>query len=157
MKSKLDLAHEYFMKHVNTIEYKNVDDEDLIGWSWDYADAMYEQHEKRSPPPKTIADIAREINQNIKEDGNCMHFHHEFGHKKCMDCGVSLKEWQPDWSVAPDGYGWFCVGSDGGYGFFSKQKPKLYGDYYFVGNDGFVCKNHSYQGHWRDSLRKRPK
>ena len=24
------------------------------------------------------------------ENGNCLHFHHEFGHKKCLDCGASL-------------------------------------------------------------------
>ena len=66
------------------------------------------------------------------------------------------EEWQPDWSQAPDGFNYFCVGSEGGYGFFSKQEPELCGIYYFVGNDGFVCKNHSYQGNWQDSLRRRP-
>lgn len=69
---------------------------------------------------------------------------------------VLREEWQPDWSQAPDGFNYFCVGCEGGYGFFSKQEPKLCGSYYFVGNDGFVCTNHSYQGNWQDSLRKRP-
>lgn len=67
-----------------------------------------------------------------------------------------LKEWQPDWSKAPDGYNWFCVGSNDGYGFFSNQAPELFKDYYFVGADGFVVNNHGYQGNWQDSLRKRP-
>lgn len=67
-----------------------------------------------------------------------------------------LEEWQPDWSQAPSGYDWFCVGSNGGYGFFSNQAPELFKDYYFVGADGFVVNNHGYQGAWRDSLRKRP-
>lgn len=66
------------------------------------------------------------------------------------------EEWQPDWSKAPDGYNWFCVGSNDGYGFFSNQAPELFDDYYFVGADGFVVNNHGYQGNWKNSLRKRP-
>lgn len=69
---------------------------------------------------------------------------------------VLKEEWQPDWSQAPAGYNWFCVGSNGGYGFFSNQAPELFKDYYFVGADGFVVNNHGYQDNWKNSLRKRP-
>lgn len=77
--------------------------------------------------------------------------------RECKERPEVLKEeWQPDWSQAPDGYNWFCVGSNGGYGFFSNQAPELFEDYYFVGADGFVVNNHGYQGNWQDSLRERP-
>ena len=65
-------------------------------------------------------------------------------------------EWQPDWSQAPMGFNRFVVGSDGGYGFFTNMEPQLQDDFWFVGADGIVIKDHGYQGNWQDSLRKRP-
>ena len=68
------------------------------------------------------------------------------------------KEWQPDWSQAPDNCLFFCVASDGGYGFFTDIYPKLMGgDYFYVGCGGLMIENHGYKGDWRDSLRERPK
>ena len=66
------------------------------------------------------------------------------------------EEWQPDWSQAPMGFNRFVVGSDGGYGFFTNMEPQLQDDFWFVGADGIVIKDHGYQGNWQDSLRKRP-
>ena len=66
------------------------------------------------------------------------------------------EEWQPDWSQAPIGFNRFVVGSDGGYGFFTNMEPQLQDDFWFVGADGIVIKDHGYQGNWQDSLRKRP-
>lgn len=66
------------------------------------------------------------------------------------------EEWQPDWSQAPMGFNRFVVGSDGGYGFFTNMEPQLQDDFWFVGADGIVIKDHGYQGNWQESLRKRP-
>ena len=66
------------------------------------------------------------------------------------------EEWQPDWSQAPMGFNRFVVGSDGGYGFFTNMEPQLQDDFWFVGADGIVIKDHGYRGNWQDSLRKRP-
>lgn len=66
-------------------------------------------------------------------------------------------EWQPDWSQAPDGYDWFCVGSETNNGYFCNIEPKQFKDkYWFVGEDSIEIINHGYTGDWRDSLRKRP-
>ena len=54
------------------------------------------------------------------------------------------------------GFNRFVVGSDGGYGFFTNMEPQLQDDFWFVGADGIVIKDHGYQGNWQDSLRKRP-
>lgn len=45
---KLTMAHDYFMKHVNTDQYRHLDDEVLISWSFDYVDAMQAEAEKRT-------------------------------------------------------------------------------------------------------------
>ena len=93
---KLQLAHEYFMKHVNTDQYRHLDDEVLILWSFDYVDAMQAEAEKREDKERPDVLLTKD------KDGNCLHFHRDFGHKKCMDCGASLEGWQPDWTQAPD-------------------------------------------------------
>ena len=67
------------------------------------------------------------------------------------------EEWQPDWSKAPDGYNYFCVGSYSGNGYFCHIEPIIYKDHHwFTGEDVIEVKNHGYQGNWKDSLRKRP-
>lgn len=90
---KLQMAHEYFMKHVNVDQYKRVDDEELISWSFDYVDAMQAEAEERVNKDRPEVLLTKD------KDGKCLHFHHEFGHKKCMDCGEALCE--VDWSQAP--------------------------------------------------------
>lgn len=68
-----------------------------------------------------------------------------------------LEEWQPDWSQAPDGFDWFCVGGCSGLGFFCNVEPKIFKDHYwFTGEDAKQVDCHGYNGDWKDSLRKRP-
>ena len=94
------------------------------------------------------------------EHGNCLHFHREFGHKKCMDCGASLEKWQPDWSQAPDTATHWTMRPDGKC-LWWKGKPLLDGSCFYdaVG----ICHTvgyaplFGYTGDWRNSLRKRPK
>lgn len=70
--------------------------------------------------------------------------------------GCSSPEWQPDWSQAPDGCRFFCVASNGGYGFFTNLEPEFMGDYFYVGCGGLMIESHGYTGSWRNSVRKRP-
>ena len=98
-----------------------------IKMAWQYADAMQAEADKRMVK---LPDVFFDTKQN--------------------------EEWQPDWSQAPMGFNRFVVGSDGGYGFFTNMEPQLQDDFWFVGADGIVIKDHGYQGNWQDSLRKRP-
>ena len=145
MKTKLEMAHEWYLKHLEVHESASVHG------AWQYADAMQAEADKRECKERTDVLLTKD------KDGNCLHFHHEFGHKKCMDCGASLEEWQPDWSQAPSGYDWFVVGGRSGKGFFCLVEPEIVKDHYwFVGEDCLSVDKHNYTGDWRESLRKRP-
>ena len=107
---------------------KLIHDMELVSdMAWKYADAMQAEADKRVVK---LPDVFFDANKN--------------------------EEWQPDWSQAPMGFNRFVVGSDGGYGFFTNMEPQLQDDFWFVGADGIVIKDHGYQGNWQDSLRKRP-
>ena len=99
----------------------------LVVEAWKYADAMQAEADKRVVK---LPDVFFDTKTN--------------------------EEWQPDWSQAPMGFNRFVVGSDGGYGFFTNMEPQLQDDFWFVGADGIVIKDHGYRGNWQDSLRKRP-
>ena len=132
--NKLQMAHEYAMKHVE--EGFDINYDVLVVEAWKYADAMQAEADKREPSgfPNVLRGAWGEI----------------------VAVKVDDKEWQPDWSQAPMGFNRFVVGSDGGYGFFTNMEPQLQDDFWFVGADGIVIKDHGYQGNWQDSLRKRP-
>ena len=117
------------MAHDYAIEMlKRGDPERSIAFdAWTLADAMQAEADKRVVK---LPDVFFDTNKN--------------------------EEWQPDWSQAPMGFNRFVVGSDGGYGFFTNMEPQLQDDFWFVGADGIVIKDHGYQGDWQDSLRKRP-
>lgn len=150
MKTKLEMAHEYAIALINSDCEMQFDK--FIRLCWNYADAMQVEADKRECKEHTGVFLTKD------KDGNCLHFHHEFGHKKCMDCAASLEEWQPDWSQAPSGYDWFVVGGRSGKGFFCLVEPTIVKDHYwFVGEDCLSVDKHNYQGDWRNSLRKRPK
>ena len=71
---KMKLAHDWAMKHSEGKPYVDRD----VRMAWKYADAMQVEADGRS------------ISLTKDKDGNCLHFQHEFGHQKCMDCGSSL-------------------------------------------------------------------
>lgn len=151
---KLKLAHDWAMKSFVVNGFK--DEEERSVHAWKYADAMQAEAEKRKKAEaaqkrKEIREMLNAPNTFVEREGQ--HFDDV---ADIQEPYTSSEEWQPDWSQAPDGYNWFCVGSSGGYGFFSNQAPELFEDYYFVGADGFVVNNHGYQGNWQDSLRERP-
>ena len=157
MKTKLEMAHEYAIALINSDSEMQFDK--FIRLCWDYADAMQAEADKRECKERTDVLLTKD------KDGNCLHFHHEFGHKKCMDCGASLEEWQPDWSQAPDSLvKYFAVDKNGRGGWFI-SKPTLCSDHWYwsdfeerVDNDNYdYAPSFGYTGDWRESLRKRPK
>ena len=156
MKTKLEMAHEYAIALINSDCEMQFDK--FIRLCWDYADAMQAEADKRECKERTDVLLTKD------KDGNCLHFHHEFGHKKCMDCGASLEEWQPDWSQAPDSLvKYFAVDKNGRGGWFI-SKPTLCSDHWYwsdfeerVDNDNYdYAPSFGYTGDWRNSLRKRP-
>ena len=132
---KAKMAHDYAIEML-----KRGDPERSIAFdAWTLADAMQAEADKRKPIPKLPA-LQQTFIDGVEQPRYA----------------PSCDEWQPDWSDAPIGFNRFVVGSDGGYGFFTNMEPQLQDDFWFVGADGIVIKDHGYQGNWQDSLRKRP-
>ncbi len=159
------MAHDWAMKYGKVDS--NYNRENTVQLAWDYADAMQDEEDKRvkqkaKDDDKSIDELTDSRSLTKDEHGNCLHFHHEFGHKKCMDCGASLEEWQPDWSKAPDDkithwtmekdkrYSWWIgepkKDSQNHYESIENANCSFYGD----------APSFNYQGNWQDSLRKRP-
>ncbi len=132
---KAKMAHDYAIEML-----KRGDPERSIAFdAWTLADAMQAEADKRKPIPKLPA-LQQTFIDGVEQPRYA----------------PSCDEWQPDWSDAPMGFNRFVVGSDGGYGFFTNMEPQLQDDFWFVGADGIVIKDHGYTGDWQDSLRKRP-
>ena len=136
MKTKLEMAHEIAVAMQS--QEPITDMKLLSALAWQYADAMQAEADKRksSEFPNVLRCACGEI----------------------VAVKVDDKEWQPDWSQAPNGYDWFVVGWRSGKGFFCLVEPKIVKDHYwFAGEDCLSVGSHSYTGDWRNSLRKRPK
>ena len=67
------------------------------------------------------------------------------------------EEWQPDWSQAPEWASYFAMDEDGEFYYF-EQSPSMASCSWQPQSPGESCEtlNHSYNGNWQDSLRKRP-
>ena len=163
--NKLQMAHEYFMKHGRNNSWMESDAID----AWKYADAMQAEEDKRkvSGVPEAIRENSHIFGSPAPvrpfltkdKDGNCTHFHHEFGHKKCMDCGACLEQWQPDWSQAPDwAVAWAMDMSGECYWHSGSREPKVDNHIFESSADGhtFEAPSFGYKGKWKESLRKRP-
>ena len=132
---KAKMAHDYAIEML-----KRGDPERSIAFdAWTLADAMQAEADKRKSKPE-LPSLQQTFIDGVEQPRYA----------------PSCDEWQPDWSQAPMGFNGFVVGSDGGYGFFTNMEPQLQDDFWFVGADGIVIKDHGYQGNWQDSLRKRP-
>lgn len=146
MKSKLDLAHDWAMKALDEWYVTNTDD--LVDAAWIYADAMYAENEKREKieageKRKQMRELLNADNTFIEKEGR--HF--------------DDVEWKPDWSQAPD---WATAWSHDRLGsHWWDSAPKKGFDMWIPSNSNSYKYDESpdfnYQGHWRDSLRKRPK
>ena len=150
MKTKLEMAHEYAIALINSDCEMQFDK--FIRLCWNYADAMQAEADKRECKERTDVLLTKD------KDGNCLHFHHEFGHKKCMDCGASLEEWQPDWSQAPEWANWWAMDMDENCYWYEDKLHlgDVEWDRHSIGKS-FKSKHYGYTGDWRNSLRKRPK
>ena len=75
----------------------------------------------------------------------------------CRQNGINdVEEWQPDWGQAPDGANWWAMDKDHTANFF-KNKPEITnGNGWDFGGVMQSNNSHSYQGNWKESLRKRP-
>ena len=134
---KAKMAHDYLLKLMETNPKLNA--KYATEFVWEMVDAMQAEADKRKPIPKLPA-LQQTFIDGVEQPRYA----------------PSCDEWQPDWSQAPMGFNRFVVGSNGGYGFFTNMEPQLQDDFWFVGADGIVIKDHGYQGNWQDSLRKRP-
>ena len=144
---KLTMAHDWAMRCNRT----DLTMRGFVDLAWSYADAMQAEADKRNYSEKQDSSewqpdfVPTEI------------LAHDAWRKSWQRENIKPSlEWQPDWSQAPDNCHFFCVASNDGYGFFNNIKPKLMGDYFYVGCGGLMIEDHGYQGNWQDSLRKRP-
>ena len=152
MKTKLDMAHDYAMKHIQ--EGWDINYDVLVVDAWQYADAMQAEADKREKEEaaqrrKEIREMLNAPNTFVEREGQ--HFD-------------DVEEWQPDWSQAPDSLvKYFAVDENGRGGWFI-SKPTLCSDHWYwsdfeerVDNDNYdYAPSFGYTGDWRNSLRKRP-
>lgn len=145
MKTKLEMAHEWAMKHgdAKTIGSR----QNMIKYAWDYADAMQDEADKRE----------KEEQDKLKQ--NERNHHDEL-------VSIGLEEWQPDWSQAPEWANWWVAtanqsGKITG-GWFYENEPEFGlcdgpSTYHSVGCRVILTDSFGYTGDWRNSLRKQPK
>lgn len=141
MKSIKDMAHDYMCNLIlKGFPLNEIDT--MAERCFKLAEAMHAEAEKRKVKKDTVS-LTKDGN------GNCLHLNHEFGHKKCMDCGDSLEQWQPDWSQAPD----TAIAWEMRYG--SNDEARWLHDHDKAGFSYSVAPTFNYQGDWKDSLRRR--
>ena len=141
MKTKLDLAHDYAMQAIDTGYVCETDK--LVFEAWRYADAMYEQLEKRDK--EAHSKLTDGLDAAINEAANDI---------------LELKQWQPDRSQSPAGFDWFAIGGIGA--FWYRKMPTWNGtewsDYKDSrpGSETECALWFDYEGRLQESLRKRP-
>lgn len=135
--NKLQMAHDFAMKLAGNPNTPLKTLESIVDISWKYADAMQAEADKREPSgfPNVLRGACGEI----------------------VAVKVDDKEWQPDWSQAPEWAKYFAMDEDGGFYYFEESpfmavhswQPQPHGEL----DETF---DHGYKGNWQDSLRKRP-
>ena len=135
---KAKMAHDYAIEML-----KRGDPERSIAFdAWTLADAMQAEADKREPSgfPNVLRGARGEI----------------------VAVKVDDKEWQPDWSQAPDWANWWCLSVMHGAMWFSRE-PICTKSTWVMLNDVKFCAasfdeapSFNYAGNWQDSLRKRP-
>ena len=123
MKTKLEMAHEYAIALINSDCEMQFDK--FIRLCWNYADAMQAEADKREKEET----CDKSLNIDSKE--------------------LSIEEWQPDWSQAPDNALTWAINSDG------YASWALYKDGHYFST--VQAPSFGYHSNWRESLRKRPK
>lgn len=148
MKTKLEMAHEWYMKYSESPSFMNTE----VEMAWQYADAMQAEADKRGE---------EEIDKWSDELSNIL----KLSKFKPLELQPDSKEWQPDWSQAPEWAKWWVAtanqsGKITG-GWFYEDEPEFGlrdnpSAYISVGCRVVLTDSFGYQGDWRDSLRKRP-
>lgn len=132
MKTKLEMAHDYLLKLIES-QGLHIYQSD-IDRCFDIADMVQAEADKREN--KETCD--KSLNIDSKE--------------------LNVEEWQPDWSKAPD---WAVAWAiDSAECLWWSYIPWFKNNFWFV-DDSIPWKcdnapNFGYKGDWRDSLRKRP-
>lgn len=145
MKTKLEMAHEWYMMQTRRNGCALVVD------AWKYADAMQAEADKRNKAEaeqkrKAIREMINADNTFLEKEGQ--HF--------------DDVEWQPDWSQSPKDMNYFFVNKDGSkfWTINEPDKPNLTEHVMNFSDCGGDCyayaSSQDYQGDWRESLRKRP-
>ena len=145
MKTKLEMAHEWIMKH----DDGSMSAEVVVFKAWQYADAMQAEADKREKEEATqrrkeIREMLNAPNTFIEREGQ--HF--------------DDVEWQPDWSQAPNVATHWTMRQDGKC-LWWKGKPLFDGSCFYDAVE--ICHtvgyapSFGYHSDWRNSLRKRPK
>lgn len=96
MRTKLEMAHEYAMKHIQ--EGWDINYDVLVVDAWQYADAMQAEADKREKEEaaqrrKEIREMLNAPNTFVEREGQ----HFDDVADACKTYGSS-DEWQPDWS-----------------------------------------------------------
>ena len=132
MKTKLEMAHDFAMN----CKRPDLTLEGVVSLSWKYADAMQAEADKRKPSefPNVLRGACGEI----------------------VAVKVDDKEWQPDWSQAPEWANWWVKTMGGSY-LWCIHDPTMNDDYFRAAGGSNHAPSFGYTGDWRNSLRKRPK
>ena len=147
MKTKLEMAHDWMMKH----DDGSMSVEVVVFKAWQYADAMQAEADERGKEEaaqrrKEIREMLNAPNTFVEREGQ--HF--------------DDMEWQPDWSQAPDWANWWAMDENKNTRWIYSQLEQPYISDIFlrwcaVGMfDSADAPSFGYTGDWRNSLRKRP-
>lgn len=173
MKTKLEMAHEFMLAMIKAGCH---DGPDLLDRAWQYADAMQAETEKRNikleEDPSNFSGIMKaKVDAELYGNGfvKLKIVNNEFLYERLDPTLITInhieaEEWQPDWSVAPDGYDWFAVDKKGTAYFYTYKPETIESDEYWadftgISSNGTALESGSsfgYTGYWRESLRKRP-
>jgi len=138
---KMKLAHDWFISAVNNGKHVTIEQ------AWCYADAMQAEADKRNKAEaaqkrKEIREMLNAVNTFVEREGQ--HFD-------------DVEEWQPDWSQAPEWANWWAIDLDENQAHWYEVEPAV--DVITWHRRTRACKqapSFSYQGDWRESLRRRP-
>ena len=160
MKTKLEMAHEWAIKHGNAETVGSR--QNMIKYAWDYADTMQAEADKRSKAEaeqkrKAVREMLNDANTFVEREGQ--HFDDVADIQKPH---TRSEEWQPDWSQAPKHMNYFFMNKSGSkyWAVNEPDKPNLTEHVMNFTDCGGDCYAYAslqdYQGDWRNSLRKRP-
>ena len=161
MKTKLEMAHDYAMKHIQ--EGWDINYDVLVVDAWQYADAMQAEADKREKEEaaqrrKEIREMLNAPNTFVERKGQ----HFDDVADACKTYGSS-DEWQPDWSQAPAWANWWAMDENKNTRWIYSESEQSYISDMFLrwcaaGRfDSADAPSFGYTGDWRNSLRKRPK